>query len=107
MAEPKYVHLTGDYYFDPHSRHILRKMGGRWVFIRHDRRSGQKPVGRDRRSRMEQLPVELKPISMGLYWDEKHKMVYKKVRDNFVLYSKDRRRKPGSSPTGKERRLAD
>ncbi|HUO57087.1 MAG TPA: hypothetical protein VMV05_02820 [bacterium] len=70
----------------------------------HDRRRGHKPVSNDRRSRREALPIHLKPIARGLYWDAEGKDVYRKVGDNFVLFSKDRRKERGASPTGTERR---
>ena len=104
MAEKDYLKLTGNYFFDPIKKHIMKKTGAIFSFVMHDRRRGHKPVSNDRRSRREALPIHLKPIARGLYWDAEGKDVYRKVGDNFVLFSKDRRKAHGASPTGAERR---
>jgi hypothetical protein len=104
MAESKYIKLSGNYYFDPVNRHILKKQGAGYSFVRHDRRLGNKPVVKDRRDKFEAMPVEMRPITHGLYWDPEGKNVYRKIGNNFVLYSKDRRKTSGQSPTGADRR---
>jgi hypothetical protein len=106
MSEINYIKLTGAYYFDPVKKHILKKQGSSFTFVMHDRRIIHRPVARDRRSRLEAIPIHLKPIIQGLYWDAENKHVYKKIGGNFVLYSKDRRRIHGPSPTGSDRRKA-
>jgi hypothetical protein len=50
------------------------------------------------------MPIHLKPMAQGLFWDAENKAVYKKIKENFVLYSKDRRKGGSGSPTGNERR---
>lgn len=104
MAEKDYLKLSGSFYFDPIKKHILKKQGSGWVFVMHDRRRGQKPVTKDRRAMFEAMPIHLKPIAQGLFWDSNAKDVYKKINDNLVLYSKDRRKSHGPSPTGADRR---
>ncbi len=104
MSEKNYMKLSGNFYFDPVKKHILRKQGATFTFVRHDRRFDQRPVGKDRRARFDAMPIHLKPIAQGLFWDAEGKNVYKKIGGNFVLYSKDRRKVPGSNPAGTERR---
>lgn len=104
MTEKDYLKLSGSFYFDPVKKHILKKQGSAWSFVMHDRRRGHKPVTKDRRSRLEAMPIHLKPIAQGLFWDSENKDVYKKIGDNLVLYSKDRRKAHGPSPTGADRR---
>src|ERR1035441_962280 len=104
MAESQYMKLTGSYYFDPVKKHILKKQGGKFSFVLHDRRRAHRPVSKDRRSKFESMPIHLQPITHGLYWDSGNKDVYRKMGNNFVLYSKDRRKVHGPSPTGQDRR---
>ena len=104
MAEKDYMKLTGNYYFDPVKKTILKKQGGSFTFVLHDRRRGHRPVSKDRRSRMESMPIHLKPMTQSLFWDAEGKNVYKKIGGNYVLYSKDRRKSGGASPTGNDRR---
>src|SRR5579872_5152775 len=104
MAEKDYLKLTGNYYFDPVKKTILKKQGGSFSFVLHDRRRGHRPVSQDRRSRMEAMPIHLKPMAQNLFWDAEGKNVYKKIGGNYVLYSRDRRKSGGDSPTGKDRR---
>jgi hypothetical protein len=105
MSEKNYLKLTGNFYFDPVHKHILKKQGATYIFVLHDRRRAQKPVSKDRRARFDAMPIHLKPIAQGLFWDAESKNVYKKIGGNFVLYSKDRRKSHGPSPTGSDRRV--
>jgi len=104
MSEKNYLKLTGNYYFDPIKKLILKKQGSTYSFVLHDRRRANKPVSQDRRGRREAMPIHLKPMTHGLFWDAEGKDVYRKVGDNFVLFSKDRRKAHGPSPTGSDRR---
>ena len=106
MSEKNYIKLSGSFYFDPIKKHILKKQGVGFTFVMHDRRRMHKPVSKDRRSKFEAMPIHLKPVDHGLFWDAENKDVYKKINGNFVLYSKDRRKTHGPSPTGAERRTA-
>lgn len=92
------IKLSVGYYFDPVTKAILKKVGGRYEFLRHDRRK------KDRKSQAEAELLQFKMISGGLFWDEKSKRLYRKSSGHFVLYSPDRRKSGGASPTGKERR---
>lgn len=92
------VRLKVGIYFDPVTREILRKVGSQYVFIRHDRRR----TGKLTREQAESGQLRL--IAGGLFWDEKHNAVYQFRNGHYVLYSKDRRKAQGQSPTGKERR---
>lgn len=105
LSEKNYIKLTGNFYFDPLKKNILKKQGSSYIFVLNDRRRNEKPVSKDRRKgAAETVPVHLKPIIQGLYWDAANKQVYKKLGGNFVLFSKDRRKAHGPSPTGHERR---
>lgn len=104
MADARYLKLTDDYYFDKTKKLVVRKIGENYIEAIKDRRKTSKPVPKDRRSRMEEEDVKLKPISQGLYWDSAELKVYRKVGNNFVLFSRDRRHYSGDSPTGEDRR---
>jgi len=104
MSEKNYIKLSGSFYFDPLKRHILKKQGNGFVFVMHDRRRAHRPVVKDRRAKFEAMPIHLKPITQGLFWDAENKDVYKKIGGNFVLFSKDRRKTHGQGPGGAERR---
>jgi hypothetical protein len=104
MSEASYIKLTGNFYFDPVKKHILKKQGGQFSFVLHDRRRSQRPVTKDRRAKFEAMPIHLKPIARGLFWDPESKNVYRKIGNNFVLYSKDRRKGRGPNPSAEERR---
>lgn len=104
MPESSYIKLTGNFYFDPIKKHILKKQGGQFTFVLHDRRRSNQPVAKDRRSKFESMPIHLKPITHGLYWDADSKDVYRKIGNNFVLYSKDRRKGQSPHPANEDRR---
>jgi hypothetical protein len=92
------VYLKMDTYFDPLTREILRKVGKRLVFIRHDKR---------RTPRLTPAQAEtgrMVLIQGGLFFDPKAKAVYQFRAGHYVLYSRDRRKATGKSPAGKERR---
>ena len=38
MAASDYIKLTGNFYFDPAARTILKKQGERYIHVQHDRR---------------------------------------------------------------------
>ena len=104
MAEEQYIKLTGNFYFDPVKKHIMKKAGSVYSFVLHDRRRSNRPVTKDRRAKFEAMPVHLKPIAQGLFWDPESKEVYRKINNNYVLYSKDRRAGRAPKPSDKERR---
>ncbi|MGH7442961.1 MAG: hypothetical protein ACREKE_09845 [bacterium] len=94
------VKLKVGYYFDPHTREILRRVGSRYVFVRHDRRRTQ------RLSPVQAETGRMRLIQGGLFWDPDQNAVYQFRGGNYVLYSRERRKQGGKSPTGSERRKA-
>jgi hypothetical protein len=104
MADARYLKLTGDYYFDKVKKLVVRKVGENYIEAIKDKRKINRSVPNDRRSRIVEETVLLRPISQGLFWNSAELKVYRKVGKNFVLYSKDRRQSSGYSPTGADRR---
>ncbi len=87
----RYVHLEGNIYFDTKDKVIVKNMGGRYVFLRHDRRTKNIPV-EDEKREFNKKSADLIPVSSGLFYDKKLRHLYKKIGNNLVLYSKDRRK---------------
>lgn len=104
MSEDKYIKLQGSFYFDPAQRTILRKQGGQFIHVMHDRRRVNLPVTKDRRAKFEEIPVQLKPIAKGLFFNPATKEVFRRIGNNYVLYSKDRRQGRAPKTHDKERR---
>jgi hypothetical protein len=104
MEETKYVKLTGNYFFDPVQKIILKKQGGRYITVLHDRRRSSRPVPLDRRKKEQLLPGEMKQLGQGLYWDLKSKDIYRKAGGKLVLFTRDRRKNRGPQPVEKDRR---
>lgn len=92
------IKLGVGYYFDPVTKAILKKVGSQYEFLRHDRRK------KDRKSQAEAEALQFRMVIGGLFWDEKSKRLYRKSSGHYVLYSPDRRKMGGKSPTGRERR---
>jgi len=97
----RYVHLNENLYFDSKERVIVRSMGSRYVFVRHDRRTHSSPVRSEKRA-SERTMKTLMQIERGLYFDKKTNQIYKKTGDKLILYSKDRRKT--GKPVTKDRR---
>jgi hypothetical protein len=93
----RYKPLSGNLYFDTVERVIVKSLGNRFVFMRHDRRSG-KP-GSNQQRRLEDVDIKA-CIYLGnnLYFDKKEKALYKKMSSGFVLYSSDRRKQRKTVP---------
>jgi hypothetical protein len=104
MAESSYVKLTGNFFFDPAQKVILKKVGDRYIQVLHDRRRSSRPVAIDRRKRADENQGDMRPLGRGLYWDKKSKDIYRKAGDNLVLFTKDRRKGAGPRPENGERR---
>ncbi|HVZ81119.1 MAG TPA: hypothetical protein VHE12_10065 [bacterium] len=104
MSAEKYIKLQGNFYFDPVQKTIMRKQGDQFILVLHDRRRVNRPVVKDRRAKFDELPVHLKPIAKGLFFNPETKEVFRKIGNNYVLYSKDRRSGRGGGPAGQERR---
>ena len=102
----KFVKLKPGLYYDPVDRVIMRKAGSQYLFLRSDRRNAPR-LGKEAAEE-----AQFRLIAGGLFWDPAKNAVYKKTGAHYVLYSrdrratpKDRRKKPGPSPTGTERRV--
>ncbi len=104
MGVSDYIKLTGNFFFDPATRAILKKQGDRYVHVQHDRRRVNKPVSVDRRKKAGAPPTGMKDIGNGLYWDEKSKGIYRQLNGKLALYSKDRRKLAGPHPASGDRR---
>lgn len=104
MGEDKYIKLTGNFFFDPVQKTIMKKQGDKFTFVLHDRRRVNRPVVKDRRAKFDELPVHLKPIAKGLFWNPESKEVFRRIGNNYVLYSKDRRSGRAPQTHEKERR---
>jgi hypothetical protein len=96
------IKLSPGYYFDPLEKALLKKAGGQFGFIRHDRRH-------EREVKANQAQAEARGFRLvagGLYWDLKAKKLYRKSGANYLLYTSDRRKAPPKSRPDKERRSA-
>lgn len=49
-------------------------------------------------------PKDLQSTGAGLFWSEMDNALYRAMGEKYILYSRDRRKKSGVSPTGLERR---
>ncbi len=97
----RYIHIRENLYFDTKDRVIVKNMGNRYVFVSHDRRRTSIPVEQEKRKDAKVLK-NLILISKGMLFDPKTKCVYKKIGNNLVLYSRDRRKE--SKPVKVDRR---
>ena len=87
----RYVQLQGNIYFDTKDKAIVKNLGSRFVFIRHDRR-GKNVAVKDEKRREFSAVKGLIHAQGNLYYDPKAKKLYKKTGPNLVLYTKDRRK---------------
>jgi hypothetical protein len=96
MAE-RYVHLDGNLYYDSQDRVIVKNMGNRYVFLRHDRRIKQADAP-DHKRLEDRLEEHMIKVGTGMYFDKLLKQLYKKNGDKLVLYSRDRRKEATKVP---------
>ncbi|MCX7698149.1 MAG: hypothetical protein N2114_01625 [Candidatus Goldbacteria bacterium] len=87
----RYIKLEDNLYFDTKDRVIVKNMGGRFVFVRHDRRRKNIPVSIEQRQ-PERMKAGMRQIGINLYFDPTTKQIFKQIGDKLVLYSKDRRK---------------
>lgn len=87
----RYIKLQNNLYFDTKDRVIVKNMGGRFVFVRHDRRRKDIPMPDEKRA-LEKAKKGMKQIENNLYFDSNTKQIYKQIGDKLILYSKDRRK---------------
>lgn len=104
MPDKVFIHMKGPFYFDADNRDILKYEDGKYVFVRHDLRHLRMPVTKDRRQITDTTPVQLQPIGKDLYWDAEAKAVYRLSNNNFVLYSRDRRKARAKNSSAQDRR---
>ncbi len=97
----RYIHLKEKLYFDTKEKTIVRHMGNRYVFVRHDRRTRSAPVKSEKRA-SDRTMKSLLHLERNLFFDKKTNQIYKKTGDKLVLYSKDRRKQ--NKPVPKDRR---
>lgn len=90
MAE-RYIKLQNNLYFDTKDRIIVKNMGGRFVYVRHDRRRKDIPMPYEKRQK-EKAKKGMKQISHNLYFDPNTKQIYRQIGDKLILFSKDRRK---------------
>ncbi|MFP4465892.1 MAG: hypothetical protein ACLFP1_02460 [Candidatus Goldiibacteriota bacterium] len=102
MAE-RYIKLEGNIYFDSKEKAIVKSMGSRFVFLRHDRRTKDAPVAQEKR-KYNKTNKNFMPLGGNLFFDKITKQLYRKTGENLVLYSKDRRKE--SKPVTKDRRTS-
>lgn len=87
----RYVQLQGNIYFDTKDKAIVKNLGNRFVFLRHDRRGKNVAVSEEKRREFSAVKG-LIHAQGSLYYDPKTKELYKKTGANLVLYTKDRRK---------------
>ncbi|MCX8094322.1 MAG: hypothetical protein N3E50_09195 [Candidatus Goldbacteria bacterium] len=87
----RYIKLQDNLYFDTKDRVIVKNMGGRFVFVRHDRRRKNIPMPIEQRQQ-EKIKAGMKQIGINLYFDPNTKQIFKQIGDKLILYSKDRRK---------------
>jgi len=90
MSE-RYIKLQNNLYFDTKDKIIVKSMGDRFVYVRHDRRRKDIPTPDEKRAQ-EKIKKGMKQIGANLYFDPNTKQIYKQISGKFILYSKDRRK---------------
>jgi hypothetical protein len=76
-------------------------MGGRFVYVRHDRRIRSKAVADEKRG-FEKTAKNMIALPQGLYFEKATKLLYRRTGDRLVLFARDRRK--GSRAVTNERR---
>ncbi|MEI7641389.1 MAG: hypothetical protein WCJ46_07815 [bacterium] len=107
MSE-RYICISGNLYFDTVERVIVKSMGNRYVFLRHDRREKGK-VELDKvpanRRKNDITTKDFVALPKNLFFDSLKKAIYKKTSTgNFVLYSRDRRKEKTTVATDKRKK---
>jgi hypothetical protein len=97
----RYVHLSENLYYDSQDKVIVKNMGNRYVFVRHDRRSRDENVKNEKRLDAKSVK-DMTKVAANLYYDCVTKQLFRKTGSGLVLYTRDRRK--GSRAVSKERR---
>ncbi|HPI02724.1 MAG TPA: hypothetical protein PLB12_05215 [Candidatus Goldiibacteriota bacterium] len=104
MSE-RYVHLDGNLYYDTKDSVIVKNMGNRYVYVRHDRRTKKKDVPENELKReSDKSNKNLIRISEGIYFDKVLIQIYRMINGKLVLYSKDRRKESKSVSTDRRKK---
>lgn len=104
MSE-RYVHLDGNLYYDTKDKVIVKNMGNRYVYVRHDRRTREKDVPENELKReSDKSNKNLIRISEGIYFDKVLIQIYRMINGKLVLYSKDRRKESKSVSTDRRKK---
>lgn len=98
----RYKKLQGNLYYDTKDKVIVKNMGGRFVYVRHDRRVRTNSVADEKRG-FEKMFKDLIALPGGLYFNKKDKQIYRKAGDNLVLYAKDRRKARKAVPNDRRK----
>lgn len=91
MMENRYEHLKTNFYYDSKDKTIVKKIGDRFVFIRHDRRNNSRPIKEGKRSE-DKISKNYLLVQGTLYFDKHTNQLYKRSGNTFVLYTRDRRK---------------
>jgi hypothetical protein len=97
----RYKKLQGSLYYDTKDKVIVKNMGGRFVYVRHDRRVRSASVSDEKRA-FNKMFKDLIALPGGLFFNKKDRQIYRRAGETLVLYSKDRRK--GSRPVAQDRR---
>lgn len=97
----RYKKLSGNLYYDTKDKVIVKNMGGRYVYVRHDRRVRSSSVPDEKRA-FNKMFKDLIPLPGGLYFNKKDRQIYRRAGDTLVLYAKDRRK--SAKPVAQDRR---
>jgi hypothetical protein len=84
------VPLSGDFYYDPKEKLILKKEGSQFKLLDHERKRVNGTAAQVKNDALEQ---GYKAVSGGFYWNEKTRQLYVRQGERYVLYALDRRRK--------------
>ncbi|MBN2754768.1 MAG: hypothetical protein JXR81_07870 [Candidatus Goldbacteria bacterium] len=104
MAE-RYVHLDGNLYYDSKDKVIVKNMGNRYVYVRHDRRTKSKELPQKELKReSDNTNKNLIRISDGIYFDKVLIQIYRMINGKLVLYSKDRRKEAKAVPADRRKK---
>lgn len=98
----RYKKLSGNLYYDTKDKVIVKNLGGRYVYVRHDRRVRSNASVSDEKRAFNKMFKDLIALPGGLFFNKKDRQIYRRAGDNIVLYSKDRRK--ASRTVASERR---
>lgn len=89
--------LDESHYFDPGERKVLRRVLDRYNTVADGLDSTRHSVENAERALSGH---SFKSIGNGLYWNPGERSLFVKSNDHYVLYARDRRRRPGAVEPG-------